>query len=144
MTKYTALAIILALRIGYAPALPAAIPPFASPVTTKASLTTLFTPAKLITFKGTLSQNKVILNWEVAENETANQFEIEKSIDGKNFKMAALVFSTEKTDTDKYEFYEKAAPKKVMYRIKVVHKNQTAIYSDVVEVNPDNQSIAKL
>ncbi|HSU28785.1 MAG TPA: hypothetical protein VLJ68_10410 [Chitinophagaceae bacterium] len=92
--------------------------------------------AKLIKFEGGISNNKVILNWVVKENNTADQFEVEKSTDGKNFVMAALVFGTDKSDTDKYQFYEKAYNKKVMYRIKLINKNKKTEYSQVIAINP--------
>ncbi len=63
-------------------------------------------------------------------------FEIEKSIDGKNFSMAALVFGTDKTETDNYMFYEKATKKKMMYRVKVINKDQTVDYSSIIEIDP--------
>jgi hypothetical protein len=93
-------------------------------------------PVKLISFKGSINKNKVFLQWIIEENKNADQFIIEKSIDGKNFVMAALVFSSEKTETDNYEFYERANNKKVSYRIKLIDKNQETAYSPVIEVDP--------
>ena len=49
-----------------------------------------------------------------------NLFEIEKSSNGREFKMAALVFGTEKAGDENYKFFEKAVSKKVYYRIKMV------------------------
>ena len=112
------------------------IAPFASP--TPLSITTISaTPAKLISINGSISNNKIILNWEVGDNETADQFEVEKSTDGKNFTMAALVFGTDKAETDKYQFYEKAVNQRVLYRIKLINKNRQTEYSAVVEINPN-------
>ena len=78
-----------------------------------------------------------MLQWVVSENENAAQFEVEKSFDGKIFTMAALVFGTDKTETDNYQFYEKAAKKKVVYRVKIINKNQTVEYSPVIEIDPN-------
>src|SRR6266496_5133862 len=72
-------------------------------------------PAQLVSFKGSVTNNKIILQWIVKENETADQFAVEKSTDGKNFTLAALVFGSDKPQTDNYEFYEKANTKKVSY-----------------------------
>jgi hypothetical protein len=90
--------------------------------------------ARFANVKATVNNNKVILQWAVNENETASQFEIEKSNDGKNFTMAALVFGTDKPATDTYQFYEKAGSKKTSYRIKVISKDQKAEYSPVVKI----------
>lgn len=137
MTKFTAFVIIVALRIAYHPS-PAQtdIAPFASP--SPLPTTTLSVgPAKVISFDGSISNQKVILNWVVSENETADLFEVEKSTDGKNFYMAALVFGTDKSETSKYQFYEKAGKQKTVYRIKLINKNKQTEYSEIVEINPN-------
>lgn len=135
MTKYTAFVIIVALRIMYHPSdAQTEIAPFTSPSPLPAS-TISITPAKLLNVNGSIIQNKVVLNWEVGENETVDQFEVERSTDGKNFSLAALVFGTDKPATDKYQFYEKAGNQRVLYRIKLINKNRLTEYSAVIEVN---------
>jgi hypothetical protein len=79
-----------------------------------------------------IQQNRVSLNWTVSSNQLAEQFIVEKSADGKNFSTAALVFGTDKTDTDNYRFFEKAKSKKIFYRIKIVYKDQTVEYSSII------------
>ena len=93
-------------------------------------------PASFISVSGTVSNNKFILNWTVGNNQTADQFEIEKSTDGVTFTMAALVFGTDKDSDDSYQFYEKAVAKKTFYRIKVINKNKSVGYSKLIEINP--------
>ena len=106
MIKFTAFIIIVALRIGYQPSnAQTDRAPFTSP-SLLSSGTALLHPAKLIRFNGNISNNRIFLQWEVIENETADQFEVEKSTDGKNFTLAALVFGTDKPETGKYWFYE--------------------------------------
>jgi len=136
MTKFTAFVIIVALRIIYHPShAQTDIAPFASPAplpTTSFSIV----PAKVISIDGSISNQKVILNWVVSENETADLFEVEKSTDGKNFSMAALVFGTDKPANGQYQFYEKASKQKTVYRIKLINKNKETEYSEVVEITP--------
>jgi hypothetical protein len=137
MIKYIAFVTILALRLFYQPsAAQTAIAPFTSPSPAPIPKGNVTTTAKLLDFKGIISNNKVILNWAVSENETADQFEVEKSTDGINFTMAALVFGTDKPATDNYEFYEKAGNQKLLYRIKLINKDKKTEYSRVVEVKP--------
>ena len=136
MTKYITLAAIVALRIIYNPApTQTVIAPFAnpSPVTTS---TISAPPAKLVRIDGSISNNKMILNWAVEKNETADMFEVEKSSDGKNFSMAALVFGTDKAETGIYQFFERAAKQRMFYRIKLIDKNGQGSYSDVITINP--------
>jgi hypothetical protein len=136
MTKFTAFVILVAMRIVYHPADASnSIAPFTSfsplPVSTLS-----VAPAKLISISGSINNNKVILNWVVGANETADKFEVEKSTDGKTFTMAALVFGTDKSETDNYMFYEKAGSIKTLYRIKMINKNHQAEYSSVIEISP--------
>ncbi|MDZ4810072.1 MAG: hypothetical protein SGI96_17690 [Bacteroidota bacterium] len=136
MIKYITLAAIVALRIVYNPS-PAqtVIAPFASPSPVTTSIISA-PPAKLVRVDGSISNNKMILNWAVEKNETAAMFEVEKSSDGKNFSMAALVFGTDKAETGIYQFFERAAKQRMFYRIKLIDKNGQGSYSDVITINP--------
>jgi hypothetical protein len=103
-------------------------------------LPTTVSPIKLISFRGSLDNNKILLQWVIGENETADQFEIERSADGKNFVMAALVFGTDKPETADYLFYEKAGTEKISYRIKIIDKKGKAVYSDILVIDPASQN----
>lgn len=137
MVKYTLFIFILALRIFFHPlSAKAGSSPFAGP-SPLPTITPNNSPAKLISIDCKITSNKVILNWVVDENETADQFEVQKSIDGKHFTTAAIVFGTDKTATCNYQFYEKAGNQKTLYRIKLINKDRQAEYSAVVEINPN-------
>lgn len=108
-----------------------------------ASFTSPTTPAnvqsaKVSSFTSSINNEKILLNWTVGENQEANQFEVERSTDGKTFVMAALVFGTDKTDTDNYMFYEKAKNLKTYYRVKIISKNGSADYSQVIIASSEN------
>lgn len=135
MIKTFALVTILAARLMYQPdEANHEIAPFASQPPLSAATTGC--TASLTTISATLQDNKVVLEWTVGENETAELFEVEKSLDGKNFKTAALVFGSDLPETGSYRFFEKARNIKQKYRIKIVNKNKIAEYSPVVEVSP--------
>jgi hypothetical protein len=91
-------------------------------------------PSKLISFKASRIHNKVLLQWVMGENETTDQFEIEKSIDGKNFILAALIFGTDNPEKDSYEFSDKVKKEKTSYRLKIIGKNKQVAYSDVLVI----------
>ena len=79
--------------------------------------------AKLISFKSTTIKGKISLNWVVSDNQDADRFEIERSLDGKIFEMAALVFGTDKAGNDNYQFFEKENKSKTFYyRVKTIGK----------------------
>jgi hypothetical protein len=87
-------------------------------------------PVKLMSFQGNLNNNKVMLQWAVGENETADRFEVERSVDGKNFSLAALVFTSEKAGAESYMFYENLNNSgKIYYRLKMYDKSGAINYS---------------
>ena len=91
-------------------------------------------PVHLISYQGNLNKNnKVTLNWTIADNETAKTFEIERSFNGRDFAAAAVVFASEKMGTETYTYYETVnANDKVMYRLKMIDKNHEADYSKIL------------
>lgn len=99
---------------------------YVSPFT---STTTVATVPAIVDLKAVVSHQKVQLNWKTEGNQQVNLFEVEKSTDGKNFSLAALVFSTEKTDAEDYFFFEKNNGKKTVYRVKIISKDKQVYYS---------------
>jgi len=77
--------------------------------------------------------NKVTLNWTVADNEIAYNFEVERSFNGRDFTTVAIVFASEKMGTEKYMYYETTSgTDKVMYRLKMIDKNREVDYSRIL------------
>jgi hypothetical protein len=91
-------------------------------------------PVHLISFQGNMNKNnKVTLNWTVADNEIANNFEIERSVNGRDFTTVGVVFASEKMGTENYMFYETTSgTDKVMYRLKMIDKNREVNYSRIL------------
>jgi hypothetical protein len=79
-----------------------------------------------------MQKDRVFLEWTIENNQLISQIEVESSADEKNYAMAGLVFGTEKKGSDAYYFYEKAKATKTFYRLKIIHKDQTIRYSDIV------------
>ena len=132
MYKTAALLIIIALRLIYQPsAAQTGFAPFSSPSSTPAWISS---PARLVSFNGTILKNKVVLEWVVSKNETADQFEVEKSTDGSHYYTAAFVFGTDQPDTGKYRYSEKTVSKKIMYRVKMIGKDKLTAYSPVITI----------
>lgn len=134
MTKFSTLLTTIAFGLFYLPLSARTQAPFTTP-SFSYSIEPSESIAKLTDFKGDIAGNKIILQWAVNKNEQADQFEVQKSTDGKHFKMAALVFGTDKPESDNYMFYEKAVSKKIKYRILVINKNKETEYSPVIVIN---------
>ena len=83
------------------------------------------------------------VSWTIANNRAANSFEVEKSTDGKNFKVIAVLKATEKFGTENYTYTDTATgADKIMYRLRILIKNQHDFYSRIIlvraKVAPDN------
>jgi len=91
-------------------------------------------PVELISFQGNINKsNKVSLEWKVAKNETIDQFEIQRSYNGNEFKTIGVVFASEKKDREDYMFYEMINNfGKTMYRLKMIDKNNKVTYSKIL------------
>jgi hypothetical protein len=88
--------------------------------------------AKIISFNSITNRKKVSLNWIVAGNQEIDQFEVERSKDGKKFEVAGLIFGTEKEGMDNYYFFEKLKKSKIYYRVKTLAKDGSINYSKII------------
>lgn len=79
-----------------------------------------------------------MLSWSISSNEDANRFELERSQDGKDFIMAALIFGTDKAGTESYQFLEKEKYSRTYYyRIRIIGKNGKEKFSEAISAGPD-------
>lgn len=103
-------------------------------------------PVYLIRFQGNMNKsNKVTLNWTAANNETVDHFEVERSVNGKDFTTAAIVFATEKMDTEDYFYFETInSNDKVMFRLKMFDKGQDVDYSRILVFQPKSNNSTQL
>lgn len=101
---------------------------------------------KLIYFLGSMNDNRLMLKWNVTNNESITMFEVKKSHDGKNFTTGAFVFASEKKGNETY-FFPDIVPdgEKTYYRLKIVGNNKKVKYSKVLSFeppSPDKNSVA--
>jgi hypothetical protein len=132
MAKLYALILIIALRVLDQPShAQEGNHPFTSPLNTQAASAK---PARFVQVNGSRRDQKVYLEWTVDENETADQFQVEKSTDGRKFSVAAFVFGTDRGNRDTYRFYENVGKEKLVYRIKLINKNKQTGYSAAIVI----------
>ena len=82
-------------------------------------------PVKFLTFQGNHNNNRTKLQWTVANNEGIDRFEVERSTNGKDFTLAAIVFASETAGNEVYDFFENTTNTgKLFYRIKVVETSK--------------------
>jgi hypothetical protein len=90
-------------------------------------------PVKLISFSGSVANNKGQLKWSVAENETGEEFVVLRSADGKNFTEAGTVFISNKAGAESYNFTDaKELDAVTYYKLKIVNKDARPSYSNVI------------
>jgi hypothetical protein len=100
-------------------------------------------PIKLLSFSGSIVNKKAQLNWSVAENETGDRFEIEKSTDGRTFVSMSTLFTTDKIGTEAYSFRDGAELTATAYfRLKVINKDNSVSYSKIVTLKNDTEITA--
>jgi hypothetical protein len=96
-------------------------------------------PVRLLSFSGRpMSSNSIQLNW-VTELEVNNKhFEIQRSLDGKNFQTVAIVMSIDGSGTKAYKLTDNipaGSSSKVYYRIKQVDLDEKYSISNVITIN---------
>jgi len=94
------------------------------------------TDGTILNFTGTITKDRILLNWTLDKNQVVDKIEVERSTDEKKFVMAGLVFGTDQPDKGDYLFYEKNKKVKSFYRLKIINKDLTVIYSSIITPAP--------
>ncbi len=88
-------------------------------------------PIKLVSLQGSIANNETVIQWTVLENEGGSYFQIEKSLDGKNFVSAGIVFTTTKVGAASYEYKEQKS-EYTYFRLKELNKDKSISYSKIL------------
>ena len=88
-------------------------------------------PVKLINFTIMAKENNVLIAWTTSEEVNSNYFEVQHSVDGKEWKAIGQVKAIGNSDVEKTYSYEHNAPVKGdnLYRLKMVDEDGTFAYS---------------
>jgi hypothetical protein len=90
-------------------------------------------PIKLVSFVGTINNNKVQLSWTADDNETGSSFEVEKSNGDNKFKSIAFISTTDKVGIENYSYNDAAEVNGYNnYRLKIVNKDNSIAYSKII------------
>ena len=95
-------------------------------------------PVKLLSLQGSVNNNNALIEWSVAENESGSYFQVEKSLDGKNFISTGIVFNTAKTGKEFYT-YKESKDNYNYYRLKVLNKDQSIAYSKILLLKSNSE-----
>lgn len=114
MIKYTALLVIIAIRILYhPPSVNAATEPFSKPAVSPATSVTT-TPAKPGKLENPVGQDKMVYKWILIQNESEEKLCFAPD----------MVFGIEKPQTGYSLFINKTVIQKMFYRIGILNKSR--------------------
>jgi uncharacterized repeat protein (TIGR01451 family) len=94
-------------------------------------------PVTLIDFSAAKQENTILLKWRTSEETNSEKFDIERSVDGKNWRSIGSQKSNGESATVlAYSFTDKEpVGGENLYRLKMVDFDQTYAYSSIVSVN---------
>jgi hypothetical protein len=101
---------------------------------------TIASKVKLTSFEATVKGSSITCNWITSVEINNNYFELERSFDGVNFKVTALVFGAEGSSNTaiKYRFKDNNEALKrndiVYYRLKQIGNDSVVQYSQLIKV----------
>jgi hypothetical protein len=98
-------------------------------------------PLQVMNIDAKVVNRNVQLIWSVSSNEDAKGFEVERAVDGMEFKKIGGKLSLGRPGTESYEFVD-ALPRSntaFSYRVKIVPKDGSAVYSDLrfIKINDE-------
>lgn len=94
-------------------------------------------PGVISNLKASVQNSNLVINWNAADNGTANHIEIQASEDGKTFSTIGLVLGADPKQANTYTFKQnvsKLKPGRTYYRVLTVDTNSMASASDVVRL----------
>lgn len=94
-------------------------------------------PVELSLFSGRIIGGNIILNWETATEVRNYGFDVEKSIDGKNFSKFGFVQGNGNSNSTKYYSFEDNSPETGInyYRLKQIDTDGSFEYSKIIALN---------
>lgn len=91
-------------------------------------------PVSLLRFQANLKEKNALLNWSTTNHYNFSHFVVEKSVDARSFKEAAIVFAPETTSSENNFNYkdnlQNCTDKTIYYRLKMVDVDGKSSYSE--------------
>lgn len=93
-------------------------------------------PVKLISFSAQLSDADVNLTWQTAEEVNTDQFNVERSLNGKHWNKIATIDAT--GSNSNYASRDDISESDQFYRLKIFDRDGSAEYSSILKVSSSN------
>lgn len=92
-------------------------------------------PVKLLDFKAHIKDHSVLLEWQTENEVDASKFEIERSVDGRNFSRIGEVYAAGNSSSLlKYNFIDGQPLNINLYRLKIINQDGSFQYSKTIVV----------
>ena len=98
-------------------------------------------PVELIYFSGTSTDCQVRLKWASASEVNFSHYEVERSEDGQNFKKIEKVVSIGELTSADYSFIDVKPEKDNYYRLKMIDKDESFEYSNIINLSLDCKKV---
>jgi len=95
-------------------------------------------PTMMQDFTVATINKKTVLSWSITSNESARIFEVQRSSDGRYFRVAGIVMTSERVGEERYEFKEKSVTGESYYRIRLLNSNEEDLFTEIK--TPDTTS----
>jgi hypothetical protein len=96
-------------------------------------------PIKLVSFTGKGDALGNVLNWTTSTEMNVNNYEVQRSTDGKAFNSLGMVFTKSEggnsTTSQQYSFNDRAPISKAYYRLKIVDNDGSVTYSPIIVID---------
>lgn len=97
-------------------------------------------PITLASFNANATLSSVVLSWNTSSEINAGHFEVEKSVNGKDYVAIGKVKASGNENGSAYEFTDELSKAVVYYRLKMVDKDGSFIYSKEVVVRSERSA----
>ncbi len=94
-------------------------------------------PVELTSFTGSAADCKVTLKWSAASEVNFSHYEIQRSEDGRRFTKIGSMISSGDATAASYVFIDSKVNSENYYRLKMVDKDETFEYSDIIHLSLD-------
>jgi hypothetical protein len=93
-------------------------------------------PIQLLNFTGQLNNNTVQLQWKIGDAKNFERFEIERSLDGRNYSgIQTVAFTNSITNYHSQDYVSTLQSRQIFYRLKLVDADGKFSYSKVIVFN---------
>jgi hypothetical protein len=96
-------------------------------------------PAEPVTLNGQLEDATIHLNWLAKDEKNIIEYVLEKSMDGTSFSTMVYVFAKGNDDHNNYTMNDYHPAKVNYYRLRIIHKDNSYVYSTVVKIKIEEQ-----